>query len=120
MRTLSRIQKHFSLWLRTARLRWKNYWTPPYRTQLLEGDLPRQLERATLYLVEEDGFMEQAAMICPCGCGRTLHMNLLPDERPFWTARQHDDGSTTLHPSVWRQKDCQSHFWLRQGRVHWV
>ncbi|MGE3467038.1 MAG: DUF6527 family protein [Pyrinomonadaceae bacterium] len=59
-------------------------------------------------------------MICPCGCGRTLHMNLLPDERPFWTARQHDDGSTTLHPSVWRQKDCQSHFWLRQGRVHWV
>lgn len=46
-------------------------------------------------------------------------MNLLPDERPFWRLVQNKDGAVTLHPSVWRTKDCGSHFWLRNGRIHW-
>ncbi|WP_249167217.1 DUF6527 family protein [Bradyrhizobium sp. JYMT SZCCT0428] len=24
-----------------------------------------------------------------------------------------------IHLSVWRQKDCKSHFWFRHGRVKW-
>jgi len=68
---------------------------------------------------EEDGFQEQAAMICPCGCRSVLHMNLLPDERPCWRVTRHDDGTATLHPSVWRKKECGSHFWFRNGRVVW-
>ncbi|TKW76928.1 MAG: hypothetical protein DI543_18380, partial [Bradyrhizobium icense] len=55
----------------------------------------------------------------PCGCGSVLHMNLLPDERPCWEVTQHGDGTASLHPSVWRQKDCKSHFWFRRGRVQW-
>ncbi|MFD1328853.1 DUF6527 family protein [Mycoplana ramosa] len=58
-------------------------------------------------------------MICPCGCRAVLHMNLLPDERPCWRVTRHMDGSTSLHPSVWRQKECKSHFWFRKGRVKW-
>ena len=92
---------------------------PPYRTLLVEGSLPRQLKRRTLYIVQEDGFKEQAAMICPCGCKRVLQMNLLPDERPFWQLTEHKDGTASLHPSVWRKKDCGSHFWFRHGRVQW-
>ena len=56
-------------------------------------------------------------MICPCGCKRTLHMNFLADERPCWRVMRHEDGTATLHPSVWRKKDCQSHFWFRRGRI---
>ena len=56
---------------------------------------------------------------CPCGCGRVLHMNLLPDERPCWRVTRNVDGTVTLHPSVWRKKDCGSHFWLRNGRIRW-
>jgi hypothetical protein len=86
---------------------------------VVEDALPKQLKRRTLYIVEEDGFQEQAAMICPCGCGSVLHMNLLPDERPCWRVSIHDDGTGTLHPSVWRKKECGSHFWFRKGRVVW-
>ena len=91
----------------------------PYRTTTVEEQLPRRLKVRTLYIVEEDGYEEQAAMLCPCGCGRVLHMNLLTDERPCWRVTRHRDGTATLHPSVWRKKDCGSHFWFRKGRVQW-
>lgn len=58
-------------------------------------------------------------MLCPCGCGRVLHMNLLPDERPCWRVTRHEDGSASLHPSVWRKKDCGFHFWFKKGQVKW-
>ena len=91
----------------------------PYRTMVVEEDLPAQLRERTLYIVQEDGFLEHAALLCPCGCGRTLHMNLIPDERPCWQLMRHPDGTATLHPSVWRKKDCGSHFWFWRGRVQW-
>ncbi len=100
-------------------LRLYGWIVPPYATQVVEESLPKRLKRRTLYIVEEDGYQEQAAMICPCGCRAVLHMNLLPDERPCWRVTRHMDGSTSLHPSVWRQKECKSHFWFRKGRVKW-
>lgn len=91
----------------------------PYRTVIANETLPAQLTAHTLYVVDDDGFLEQAAMLCPCGCGRILHMNLLSDERPCWQLTQHADGTATLYPSVWRKMDCGSHFWFRQGQVVW-
>ena len=96
-----------------------DWFVPPYRTAVVAGMLPGRLRRRRLYVVVEDGYEEQASMLCPCGCKRVLHMNLLTDERPCWTLTQHDDGTATLHPSVWRQKDCRSHFWFRRGKVLW-
>lgn len=98
---------------------WTNWRNPRYRTLIVEGNLPTTLAARTLYIVQEDDYEEQAAMLCPCGCKQVLHMNLLPDERPCWTVKLHPDETSTLHPSVWRQKDCRSHFWFRQGRVIW-
>lgn len=91
----------------------------PYRTMVVHEALPESLTAGVIYIVEEDGFLEQAAMLCPCGCERILHMNLLPDDRPCWELTQHQDGTATLFPSVWRTKDCGSHFWFRQGQVIW-
>lgn len=100
---------------------WVHEWRfPPYETVVVQEYLPKQLKPKTLYVVEEDGLEEQAAMVCPCGCGKTLQMNLLTDDRPCWRVTKHADGTATLHPSVWRQKDCRSHFWFRRGRVEWV
>lgn len=92
---------------------------PPYKTLVVEENLPKPLKKGVIYIVQEDGFEEQAAMLCPCGCGKVLHMNLIPDEKPCWRVQQHQDGTTSLHPSIWRQKDCRSHFWFREGRVYW-
>jgi hypothetical protein len=90
-----------------------------YRTHVIEGDLPEKLQRRTIYVVKEDGYLENVSMICPCGCGQILHMNLIPDERPCWQITEHRDGTISLHPSVWRKKGCKSHFWFRHGQVHW-
>ncbi len=91
----------------------------PYRTCTVQERLPSKIEKRMLYVVEEDGYEEQAAMLCPCGCGNILHMNLLPDERPYWTVTRHIGGIASLYPSVWRQVGCRSHFWFRRGRVSW-
>ena len=102
--------------IKNAFIRW---FIPPYKTSVVEEILPDTLKRRTLYIVKEDGYEEQAAMICPCGCKQILHMNLLPDERPCWGVTTHSDGSASLHPSVWRKVGCKSHFWFRHGRVKW-
>ncbi len=106
-----------SIWTWLKGLLWRE---TPFATQIVHDNLPKQLKPKTLYIVEDDGYQEQAAMICPCGCGRTLHMNLLPDERPCWKVTRHEDGTATLHPSVWRQVECKSHFWFRRGKVEWA
>jgi hypothetical protein len=102
------------IWLGVYRL-----FVPPYGTVVIKEALPEVLGRRILYVLQDDGYREQAAMICPCGCGRILHMNLIPDERPCWRLTEHGDGTVSLHPSVWRKKDCGSHFWFRRGRVEW-
>jgi len=81
--------------------------------------LPPQLDPLTLYVVGQNGHRWHVAMICPCGCKATLFMNLLPDEEPCWELSEHKDGSASLHPSVWRKVGCRSHFWLRDGQIHW-
>lgn len=96
-----------------------DWFVAPRQTIVVQEDLPPVLEERVLYVVEEDGYQEQAAMICPCGCGSTLHMNLLRDERPCWAVTLHPNGTASLHPSVWRKKECGSHFWYRKGRVRW-
>ncbi len=82
-------------------------------------ELPEELDGKTLYTVGEAEHLWFAAMVCPCGCGETLYMNLLPDERPRWELTEHSDGTASLTPSVWRVKGCRSHFWLRHGMIEW-
>lgn len=90
----------------------------PYRAAHVE-ELPRRISGGVVYIVGENGHVWAAAMICPCGCGETIHMNLLPEARPRWTFEQHTDRSVSLHPSVWRQKGCRSHFFVRRGAIVW-
>lgn len=82
-------------------------------------DLPDQLAPGKLYLLGEGRFLWAIAMRCPCGCGDIIHMNLLPDARPSWRLIRHFDGTVSLHPSIWRQKGCRSHFFVRRSRVKW-
>lgn len=83
------------------------------------SELPDKLNTRSLYLVGENEHLWFAAMLCPCGCGATLHLNMLSDTCPRWKLTEHRDGTVSLHPSVWRLKDCRSHFFLRRGRIDW-
>jgi hypothetical protein len=93
---------------------------PKFKTVIVEEDIPDKPKYKVLYIVTEDGVPWSAAMVCPCGCGETLHMNLLPDERPVWSLVHHGNNLSSLHPSIWRQVGCKSHFWFRHGQIYWT
>ena len=89
------------------------------KTEVVE-DFPDVLETDRVYLVG-DGFTPwSAAFLCPCGCGEVIKLSLIKNDRPRWRVRLHFNGTVTFHPSIWRNKGCKSHFFLRCGRVFWV
>lgn len=91
---------------------------PLFRTTYVE-ELPDTVAGGQLYIIGEDGFAWCAALLCPCGCGETLQMSLLSEGHPRWNFAENNDGTPTLHPSVWRQVGCRSHFFLRKGSIIW-
>jgi Family of unknown function (DUF6527) len=107
------LSKRVSLWLQDKYLaRWGCF------DVCFEDDLPDEAVPGKLYLIGEGGRHWIAAMRCPCGCGETLEMNLLPDSKPVWKLKV-ENMVPTLHPSVWRKDGCRAHYLLRNGRVIW-
>ena len=82
-------------------------------------EFPRKLKPFTLYVAGEQQHFLAAAMLCPCGCGDAIELNLLQQASPQWKIRLHPNGSVSLIPSVWRSKGCRSHFWLWNSRIEW-
>lgn len=82
-------------------------------------ELPNTLKPHRLYVEGEDGEAWIVAFLCPCECGEVIQLNLLTGQRPRWSLTEHEDGTATLHPSVWRHVGCKSHFFLRTGLVSW-
>jgi hypothetical protein len=91
-----------------------------YGFETVEGDLPSVLKPSTLYLVTENNIPWEAAMICPCGCGARIELNLLPDEYPRWRYRRGKNHLPTLYPSIDRLVGCKSHFFLQDGQILWA
>lgn len=89
-----------------------------YRTVKVE-DFPDKFIPETLYLAGEEGSLWGAALLCPCGCGERIEINLLKQARPCWTVHMSSNGVVSLTPSIWRQRGCGSHFFLRNGRIEW-
>lgn len=89
-----------------------------YGYELVE-DPPDKLDAGTVYLVADGGPPWSAVFVCPCGCKERISLSLIPRDRPSWRATTNKDG-ITLHPSIWRQKGCRSHFFIRGGRVLWA
>jgi Family of unknown function (DUF6527) len=94
--------------------------TPDRKLIVINGDsLPNRLPYRNLVLAREDGEDWCVGMYCPCGCGKRLEMMLLKDIRPRWDVTVDYRGRPTLHPSVWLNAGCRSHFWIREGKVVW-
>lgn len=93
---------------------------PRFRVVCVEGDVPTSPKIKTLYVVIEDNIRWSAAMLCPCGCGALINLNLLSDERPTWQLIKHQNNNVSLAPSIWRTVECRAHFWFRENRVYWT
>ena len=76
--------------------------------------MPAKLEPGVLYFSEE---FEIASHLCPCGCGQKVRTPVGPAD---WSLVETPAGPS-LYPSIgnW-QHDCQSHYWVRQGRIIWA
>lgn len=82
------------------------------------ADDPDELLPESVYAIGENGHLWHVVLLCPCGCGATIALNVLPDDSPRWTLHETPNGPT-LSPSVWRTTGCRSHFILRRGEVIW-
>jgi hypothetical protein len=105
-------------------LRWwqqlKDRLLPARRLKIIEGDsLPSTLPRRDLVLARDEEGDWCVGMRCPCGCGQSIELMLIREVKPRWDIRIDHIGQPTLHPSIWLQRGCRSHFWLKGGRIQW-
>lgn len=79
-----------------------------------------QVRRGEVVLVGQTKHPKWALLLCPCGCGETIYVNLMKSHQPHWRVRFCRDGSISLWPSLWRDESrCESHFFLIRGKVVW-
>jgi hypothetical protein len=83
-------------------------------------EVPQKPSLRHVYVVGERGEDWYAALVCPCGCGTVIDLNLVPPGRPCWKLTVHSDGTPSLAPSVWRQVGCRAHFFVKEGRIIWA
>lgn len=60
-----------------------------------------------------------AIFMCPCGCKNVISLPLQETHNPYWKLKQSANGRPTLHPSIWQNKGCFSHFWIIDGKIKW-
>ncbi|CQJ03924.1 DUF6527 family protein [Yersinia sp. 2544 StPb PI] len=102
-------------------LKLKEFLMPARRVIIIEGDTPPlKLPLRNLVIAREDNEDWAVAFRCPCGCGKRLELLLIKEAKPNWSINVDQRNIPTLTPSVWLQKDCKSHFWLRNGKIIWV
>lgn len=99
----------------------QNLSKPAYTAVFLsdDADLPSLLSLRAVYIIGVKGNEWLAVLLCPCGCGSRIQLNLLQEERPCWKWRVTNSNVVTLVPSVWRKVGCKSHFVIRNGVVLW-
>ncbi len=81
-------------------------------------ELPTTLNPRSLYQLGAPA--KWAVFECPCGRGHLLELNLGHADRARWTISIGRADNPSISPSVDFKGDRRCHFWLRDGRVHWV
>jgi hypothetical protein len=77
------------------------------------------VQKGIVYCVINNEKPKWSMFVCPCGCGETITLSVQDIHRPHWKLSRTTENLPTLHPSIWRDKGCLSHFWLKDGRVFW-
>lgn len=84
------------------------------------ADVPESPESDKIYIVGENGHNWAIVMLCPCGCQAMIQLNMLKPARPRWDFSMDKIGRISVSPSIWRNKGCRSHFFIRNGDVAWA
>lgn len=93
----------------------------PLKTILGQAPDPGDMEPDELYIeYDHDGSCGVATFVCPCGCPRHIYLNLDQQIKPCWSVDNHEDGTTTISPSINCLTGCKSHFWVKRGIIQWA
>jgi hypothetical protein len=81
--------------------------------------LPDTLHPRRIYIL--GGATPKWALLdCPCGRGHTIELNLANPVRTRWKVTANKAGAPSVHPSIDYQGEPRCHYWLRDGRIHWI
>jgi hypothetical protein len=83
------------------------------------ADLPAEMPSDALAVIGSPEHPKWLVFECPCGRGHQLSVNLSPERRPYWRLVAARNGPS-LYPSIDFAASHRCHFWLQDGRVHWV
>lgn len=83
-------------------------------------DFPEDIVEKKVYIVGENNFYWVLVFKCPCGCSKTINLNLLKDASPNWKFTIGEDNLITIRPSIWRNTGCKSHFFITEGSIIWA
>jgi hypothetical protein len=75
------------------------------------------LKPGVLVLVMPGNRPKSLKFLCPCGCGQTVSVNLMPETGKAWRISYEEGLGISLWPSVWLDVGCGSHFFLRRNKV---
>ena len=75
------------------------------------------LKDGVLVLVMPGEKPKSLKFLCPCGCGETISINLVPATGKAWRITYEPNSGLSLWPSVWLDIGCQSHFILRRNKA---
>jgi hypothetical protein len=82
-----------------------------------QASAARALSPGTLVLVMPAQRPKHLKLVCPCGCGEVLTVNLMREMGKAWDVWLDSERRVSLFPSVWLDAGCRSHFILRQNKA---
>jgi uncharacterized protein DUF6527 len=77
----------------------------------------QKLKAGVLVLVIPNKRPKSLKFFCPCGCGETVSVNLMPGKEKAWLLDYDSKLGLSLWPSVWLTTGCCSHFVLRNNKM---
>lgn len=83
-------------------------------------ELPLSIANNIVYVIGKKNHLWLLAFKCPCGCENLTQLNLLKEASPQWTFIITKKGWISISPSIWKKRDCKSHFHIKNGKIIWA
>src|ERR1041384_6295147 len=79
-----------------------------------------KLKPGIIVLVMPGNKPKSLKILCPCGCGDVVSINLMPQSAKAWRLWGDFRHGLSLWPSVWLDVGCKSHFILWQNTARLI
>ena len=82
------------------------------------SDVPAQIEKNDLYIVQKARKRKWLLLVCPNDCGQRLELNLMKSKQPYWVVAVQKN-KISVYPSIVAER-CNAHFWIVKNGIIWA